>query len=266
MKKANTKLGVELSYGYILLSAVINKRWNGRFLLDTGSDATVIIPRFAADLRCRIIGSHQGGVAGGRRANILLTRLNSVNIGGLETPLSVVGIYDLNKVEEPYGEVDGILGSDFWHKFPFTIDFTGRCLIIEDEMSLKKLRKEGKIVSIKLSGHTPFVNLRVGERLNTPAKVDTGTALSFVPLGIFEELGLTEGSPQVEKTEMEGLEGPYKVLKARVDSLSLGKGLEVTGMRIGSYATEIGFLGTDYLHHFCLTLDLNGKEMILKKY
>ena len=266
MDKVSAKFGFELSHGYILFSALVNKKRVGRFLLDTGSDGTVITPQLAIDLECKIIGSHQGEVAGGRRANILLTKLSSLNIGGVETSLSLVGIYDLNKSREPYGEIDGIVGADFWLKFPFTIDFSQKCLFMGDEIRTRKFRRRGKVVPVKLSGHSPMVNLKVGGRFNILAKVDTGTALSLIPLPIFKKLGLSPDSPRVEITEMKGLEGPYKVLKAVVDSLSLGEGLEVEGMRVGSYATEIGFLGTDYLHHFRLTLDLNGGELILSKY
>jgi predicted aspartyl protease len=111
--------------------ATINSTHRARLLVDTGATLTILRPRLVErvegaieveGLRRTIVG------ATGDKITVSLWRLRSFAIGSFEVEDLHVGVHD---VIPQLPEIDGLLGTDFLHRFVVNIDGGARQLSLE---------------------------------------------------------------------------------------------------------------------------------------
>jgi len=92
-----------------------------KFLLDTGSQLTVLEPSLAKQLELPDVGS-VGIVSVAGRSTATLAGVESLGVGTNEIRLSRVAVLDLGAIQRVNPEVRGILGQDFLAHFDLLID------------------------------------------------------------------------------------------------------------------------------------------------
>ncbi len=88
-----------------------------RFLLDTGSNRTILAPRVAQSLRLQGVAMGEAEGFGNRGPQSSLVALTSIKLEGMEITGLLTGVFQLP------GGLDGILGYDVFRLAPFEIDF-----------------------------------------------------------------------------------------------------------------------------------------------
>jgi hypothetical protein len=170
---------------------------------------------------------------------------------------------DLRRTPGPFGEIDGVLGSDFLRLSPFTVDYAGNRLVFETPGSLAVREKEGVSVPLHVVGErTPFlpVLLNGTERVEHAYKLDTGAGPTIVRLRDLERLGLDPArSPARTKS---GLGGAYTAYHATLASFGVAPPLLREDFAVEAIDTDLGFIGASYLSAYVLTLDYGGKRAI----
>lgn len=262
----NSKFGFELYDGYVIINVRLNNGVEGRCLLDTGSDVTVIDRETAERLKLEIIGYHEGGVAGGKKIRVPLSSIESISIGQYSTSLSPIAIADVNQGEEPYGEIIGIIGSDFLKNFAITINYKEKVLIFEDAASLTERIKSGVKIPLDLVENTaPYLEVTINDSVKAKYKLDSGAGITFLRLKDLYSAGISENTTGVEKTTSKSVAGDYSTLQTRLASFSAGEGLEVKDLLVKAYESEIGFIGANYLSNFVITLNYEDRYAVFKQ-
>lgn len=255
---------LNITNGYITLQSKVNGS-DVRFLLDTGADATVVTPELAKKLDLPITGKHEGGVAGGKKIVVDLTKIDKIKVGEVVDSIKLAVIVDINKDPGPYGKIDGILGSDFIRNHPISIDYKSEALIFETDESLAERRQNGYTFDLHLIENTaPYVSLTINDTLKVENKykVDTGAGKTYLRLQDIQKLGISLNS--LEESKGSSLAGSYKKYNGTIKSISLGNSITKKNVKIGAYETPIGFLGSDFLSNYVVTLNYPKKEIIFQ--
>jgi len=101
------------------------------FLLDTGTQMTVIDRSLAAELQIPISGN--ADVAGvSFQGNAELAQLDSLEIGDHASTNRRVLVYDMNRIHVAGFPIRGPLGEDFLSRFDVLIDNSHKVLCIDD--------------------------------------------------------------------------------------------------------------------------------------
>ncbi|MCK5116664.1 MAG: aspartyl protease family protein [Candidatus Aegiribacteria sp.] len=257
---------IEIIENYIVVPATMNAALEGRFLLDTGADATVVVPQLAKRLGLKTTHYHIGGVAGGKKIKVPLSNIDALSIDGHSTALDPVAIVDINKDPGPYGKTDGVIGSDFLRKFPVTIDYPRSELIFEETASLEKRKQNGTVLKLTLLEETtPFLRVWLNGTPKGDYKLDTGAGTTQLPLEDLTSLGIKEGNPSVNVQQSSSLGGSYRVLETRLESFSLAPEMEIKDLRVKAYECKYGFIGGDYLRNFVVTLNYKDRYIVLTR-
>jgi len=250
--------------GYIILSGQVNQQCSGKFLLDTGADASVICPEFAGKLNLKIQGRHVGHVAGGGEINVPLTTLKNLSVGPKSIPLNPVAVVNINEDPGPYGKIDGIIGSDFIREFPITLDYKEEKIVFESAHSLLTRLKSGiKVPLIILNETTPYLTVYLENQISVDYKLDTGAGLTYLRLNDLNRIH-PKFKTEAKCLKSGSLAGEYDVWETKLKSFSVGDNLEIENLKIRAYKSDLGFVGANYLKHFALTLNYNQKYIILK--
>ena len=114
---------LESGRGVWIVSALVNGRYPGRFLLDTGSSVVVVAPAFAAKVGAKIrrADTIELETLGGRAVAPWAT-LPSLRVGGAELRNAEVVVHN------PGIQLDGILGNSFLVQWDVSVDPDRRLL------------------------------------------------------------------------------------------------------------------------------------------
>ena len=132
----------------MIVQVSINNAGTYDFLLDTGSQMTVVDSSLAAELRLPSKGT--ANVAGmSVRGQTRFAQLETLKFGGHASTNHRVLVYDMIKVQRAGFAIRGLLGEDFLSRFDVFIDNAQSVLCIDDtgamEASVKgRLRAERK--------------------------------------------------------------------------------------------------------------------------
>jgi hypothetical protein len=175
----------------IVLPVLIDHAGPYDFLLDTGTDTTIVGPSLADELHLRTQGSAAISGAGFHQsasfAYLDLLQAGSHAVAGQE--VLVYGLMNLRSVDS---RIRGILGEDFLAHFDMLIDNGHKLLCLDDSGSLRAEVKgphiplaaplpnpDGKaspsllILSARLSDGTPPVRLKLDSGTNAPFLYNT---------------------------------------------------------------------------------------------
>ena len=132
----------------IIVQVSINKTGTYDFLLDTGSQMTVVDSSLAAELGLASKGT--ANVAGmSVRGQTKFAQLQRLKLGGYASTNQRVLVYDMIKLQRAGFAIRGLLGQDFLSRFDVFIDNARSVLCIDDtgamEANVKgRLRPEEK--------------------------------------------------------------------------------------------------------------------------
>lgn len=132
-----TSVPIRLVNRKVLVPVGLNGGPPATFILDTGSNITVVSPGLARSLGVEGGPSEPRGtarMASGQEVAVTARRLESIAVGGARIDNFGVVIYDLVGVSSSAGPgivVDGLLGIDFIGRFTTTLDPRNQTLIFQ---------------------------------------------------------------------------------------------------------------------------------------
>lgn len=212
---AATPLTFTLVHEYLIVIPVsINGAPPAQFLLDTGTNTTLVTPEFARQLSLRPTGRVELLTVAGAQL-VVQTQANTVAVGahtvrGLEMLIS-----DLGAVRQTVPQVSGVLGMNFLARFNYLLDYRARQLALEvDEAAYC-----GERLPFLFEEDRWFVLTREGAGARRYV-LDSGIRLPllFQPLAAFEVLPALPAHGQV-RTDA----GRRAIQQRRLRSLQLGR-------------------------------------------
>jgi hypothetical protein len=185
----------------IVLPVFINHAGPYDFLLDTGTDTTIVGPSLAAELHLRTQGSAVISGAGfhesGSFAQLDLLQAGAHGVANQE--VLVYGLLNLRSVDS---HIRGILGEDFLAHFDMLIDNGHKLLCLDDSRVLRtevngahiallprNQTPDGTllpillIISARLSDGTPPVRLKLDSGTNAPFLYNTSRHMTPISFG-----------------------------------------------------------------------------------
>jgi predicted aspartyl protease len=242
------------------------------FLVDTGSIFDVVDTERAAELG---IGSEGARAAGGAGEATMTTSTATgvcLGVGHLELEPQNVEVAPINAaVGRLEGRrLDGLLGYDFFSRFPVELDYAAGMLSIVREPN-------GTEVALRLVRRHPFVRLAFvlgGRRFEHEFLVDTGFRSGLVLASRFvREEGLVElAGPTIQATTGVGIGGPTIDRVGRAARVELGPFVledvvvNLSQARAGTLADPGfgGILGSEIIRRFTATFDYPGSRLLLE--
>ncbi len=184
----------------MIVAVSVNHSGPYNFLLDTGSQLTMIDASLATTLQLEIHGT--AVVAGvGSQSAASFSQLDEIAAGSHTVANQKVLVYDFQKLKSANLEIRGILGEDFLEHFDMLIDNANRLLCLDDSASMRAgihgsriallapARESGQeplahslIVSVHLSDGMRPVQLKLDSGTNSPFLYDTS---NYMALGLF---------------------------------------------------------------------------------
>lgn len=182
--------------GYqIVLPVSINHSGPYDFLLDTGSQMTIVGPALASELHLKTQGV--AAVAGvGFDESASFTQLDLIEAGSHALARQKAIVYSLLNLRSVDSHIRGILGEDFLVHFDMLIDYAHRLLCLDDSAAMKAdirgahipLLTPGQaqtgaplpnllIITARLSGETRPVRLLLDSGSNIPYLYNTSQRL-----------------------------------------------------------------------------------------
>lgn len=203
----------------IVLPVSVNHTGPYNFLLDTGTQVTMIDPTLATELHLSAQGT--AIVAGaGFHALASFAQLERLEAGSHAVANPKVLVYNLRRLRSTVVNVVGILGEDFLEHFDMLIDNTHSLLCLDDTGAVRESIKgshiplltstqtgdgmalpKSLIVAVRLSAGMRPVRLMLDSGTNTPILYNTSKYMS---------LGLFRGKP----LSGAGLNGASRVFSA----------------------------------------------------
>lgn len=120
------KVTLEVSYynGHISIPVVVNGQKKLMMFLDTGASSNVLNLSAVSDLELPRVGTMSALGVGGAE-EMVLVQTDSIQIGALTLYNQVAAAMDLDAAFQPSGSgrFGGLLGQDFWSRFPVLVDY-----------------------------------------------------------------------------------------------------------------------------------------------
>lgn len=119
----------------IMLAVTINHSGPYNFILDTGTEITMIHPSLAAELHLSTHGPAEV-VGAGLHESASLVQLDQIDAGSHALADQEVMVYDFDRLGSPDLRIRGVLGEDFLGHFDLLIDNARRLLCLDDSTSM----------------------------------------------------------------------------------------------------------------------------------
>jgi hypothetical protein len=120
----------------VVVQVSINHRLPADFLLDTGTQMTVIDQSFAAELRLASTGS--ANIAGvSLQGPTTFARVDSLALGDHVSANQRVLVYNMRGIRQAGFAIRGLLGQDFLSQFDVFIDNAHNVICIDDTGALR---------------------------------------------------------------------------------------------------------------------------------
>lgn len=240
-----------------------------RFVLDTGSDATVVTPKVAADLGLPVSNQPATGEGSGGVVEVRSTRIDDFAIGGARLRHDQAYVV---AVPETF-PWDGVVGANFFRRFVPRLDYSGRTLTLTlaDRFVAPAgvVRLPGRLVN---GGRRMLVQARIAGHEGWFA-VDTGAFNAItVHTPSADRLGLRTLGRAVRMITGQGAGGVTRGDVARLPELQIGPWrlphvvTELSLATSGAFANDawMGNLGSELFRRFTVTTDLAGAALYLE--
>jgi hypothetical protein len=264
-------LPLEFTRGHVYVTAVINGRKKGKFILDSGCSADFFDSSFVAELNLPAAGGMPAkGVAGFE--SVRLVRSDSIQVGPLSLYGQIGGTSDLSNISHgdslPFG---GVLGYSFLSRFPMMIDYDALTLTVYDPSNFTP-PVGGIEVPFTLTMQVPTVRASLlgveGEFI-----VDLGNANGLLIHDRFaRDHGLAERLQTAPShgRSLSGIGGDTQLTAGVLDSLRIGGLLAeslpvlVTAGSSGMTGSQdlAGNIGNEILSRYRVLLDYEHQRLI----
>jgi hypothetical protein len=256
----------------LFINVRINGRGPFRFMLDSGAGSTVLSQRVAAILGINVSGNTPARGIGGF-GNLGFGDIDSLDIGELTLRFSKIMVADFDSLSGSImSDLDGILGYDFFARFPIRIDFPDSILIIYRPGYATKDKFQNDI-PLEIYYQMPLVT---GELDGQPLRLvldlgaQAGVVLQRNSPGF--QLVMKRAKELSRTTRIAGIGGSQDVYSAVMDSLRIGSHLitsptvlalnDASGLPLPDYIE--GLVGFEILKRFDLYLDYSRGRMWLE--
>lgn len=163
---------------------VIKVRINGQrdayFLIDTGAPGVVLDADTAKSLHLNVASAGQGVFAGGQRATVMKSTIDTIGLGGVVVKSVPVSVMPMAGAPAPPGiHLDGIIGTSLFYHFLTTLDYVHGRLVLAPRSNSAKFQRTAKkhgdsIVPLwYVPDHFLFAKAKVNE-VEGLFNVDTG--------------------------------------------------------------------------------------------
>jgi predicted aspartyl protease len=242
-----------------------------RFVLDTGAELTVVDAKIAAEARLPL-GEKIDVLTVGEERTVPTVRLEQMRIGSLRIPPLRAASYDLTALEEGLDSpVHGVLGVDVLGRFPFTIDFGRKEVVIWKPGEVPQVYKQFRS-PLRQDNGSYLMPALINGVFHCELLLDTGTNMIQLPRSVWQKLlQVWRPHKMLAGVSSSGQKQPTSYL-VRLESLAIGDSkLEQPVVRFvqdvsrGTFAEPgaPGLLGTDILRRFVVTLDLTRQQVFL---
>ncbi|MBU6428421.1 MAG: aspartyl protease family protein, partial [Cyanobacteria bacterium REEB65] len=179
----------ELLHGHLFVRAALNGI-RGVWLLDTGSNLTVMSPRIANLAHCVPVAAHAERDPYGISRYV---RVDHLAIGQSEGSLPVAGV--MLKLEDQVLSddgvfVDGILGYDWLSHFVVQLDFPSRRLKLAQLDSAAVPAAGREVMALERVQGVPLVPVRIGAGPTRDLLLDTGANIVNLPWSFLRASGV----------------------------------------------------------------------------
>jgi hypothetical protein len=199
----------------IIVAVSVNHAGPFKFLLDTGTQVTMVDPSLAAALHLSTQGTAVVASVG-TRASAFFARLDLLEAGSHSVADQKVLVYDLQNLQAAGLEIRGVLGEDFLEHFDMLID-NAHGLLCLDDAGVMRAEVKGRhvdllspaqtgdgaplpkslIVSVRLSDGMRPVRLKLDSGTNVPFLYNTS---QYMALGAFRGQSLRGGATGAQQT------------------------------------------------------------------
>ena len=191
----------------MILSVSVDHSGPYNFLLDTGTQITMIDPSLAAELHLDTSGAVAVASAG-MRASASFSNLEALEAGTHSLANQKVLVYDLRNLQATGLDIQGVLGEDFLGQFDMLIDNAHSLMCLDDSGAMRGDVKgshialvepvqqvngstaRSLIVVAKLSDGMRPVRLKLDSGSNVPFLYNTS---EYMALGLFKGASLHGG-------------------------------------------------------------------------
>jgi Aspartyl protease len=201
----------------MLVAVSVNHSGPYNFLLDTGSQITMVDPSLAASLHLATQGTATV-VSVGIHGSASFAQLDLLETGSHSVANQKVLVYDLKNLQANGLDIQGVLGEDFLQHFDMLIDNAHKLLCL-DEAGTVRTEVKGTRVALVIPASTTddatlskplIVMTRLSDsRRPIRLKLDSGTNVSFLyntdeymALGLFRGASLHGGAIGSQRTFM----------------------------------------------------------------
>ncbi len=152
-----------VSHHQIVVSVSLNRWGPYDFLLDTGTQMTVIDLSLAVDLHLTSMGNAR--VAGmSFQGPALFARLDRLKLGDHVATRQSVLLYDMKNVQGSGFAIRGLLGEDFLSRYDVLIDKAHNVLCIDDTGEMLKGMNGQRVRLTSATGPVASASLRIAAR------------------------------------------------------------------------------------------------------
>jgi hypothetical protein len=219
----------------------------GRFLFDTGEGVTMISPSIADAIGCKPWGNLTGFRMTGERLDTPHCDGLRLESHGQSFPIPIAGVLDIMRFfDADAPKLDGAVGLDAFAGRAITLIIQRRQLILESKGSLIERKAKATEIPVRIVRDAEGVALAVDVAVPTAAgrawmELDSGNGGSLVvsrAVAPLLNLDPSADKPQAGKFE-------------------IATGIAVSGnVRTPQGMIMDGNIGSQFLEHWCLTLDL----------
>jgi predicted aspartyl protease len=140
---------------FIVVSLMANNEGPFDFVLDTGTDTTIVDARLASKLSLAPLSHIQQATLAGTQT-LTVTILANLGAGPGQVGNLPVLVQDLTMLRKMDSHIEGIVGQDFLSHFNYLIDYR-RCLVRIEQGDEIRSSLKGDPVSIEVSGHRMII-------------------------------------------------------------------------------------------------------------
>jgi hypothetical protein len=126
-----------LGLSQIGISASVNHSGPYEFLVDTGTQITIIEPSLAEELKLKPQASI-GVISVSNHAKSVLVIPEVIEAGGNSVNQPLVAIQELGQIQRMNPQIRGILGETFLARFDLLIDYAHRILCLDDTKGMRQ--------------------------------------------------------------------------------------------------------------------------------
>ena len=239
----------------MIVPVSINHAGPFSFLLDTGTQMTMIDPTLAAALDLKTTGKGEVSSVGARADIASLAQVDLVQAGARSVANQKMLVYDLRNLQAPSIDIQGVLGEDFLEHFDMLIDNAHGELCLDDSAAMRGEIKGSHIplmTTAQAADGSPLPkSLIVAARLfdgmrPVRLKLDSGASVSFLyDTAEYMALGLFRGAPLqgggVNKSQQKFMALPPQDMK--IGSIKMAKVVFITLAGAQRSARTAGFDG-----------------------